>query len=1362
MSVGDWLNELNEGRLYKEYLDPLTAIGYGEPTFAAFYPNCYSVFGFYDGEVKSLPAETSDLKYTVVGWYDSDDSNDSNDSDLTDYFATFLKHYRNLYQGKGEPSNADLLDAIQNEFEWTLEISDDQEFPEEMLCYARIGFAPEANPENSYKDSATTIAVGNTSTEALSAYLAREIDPDYKPIIEDQLECLHLFAGLEHRQLDLGPKFEEARHENGFNALNAGILWTIRYDTDSDRKADAAKSNAQAEVTLPEEIADPLNTLNLKQQEYDRALQEIESLQYQIFADWYKYMLCAYPPDDSRDDYPNIDEVKQYIQVKGIDQLNEKVKATGKLSLLIDPTSQNLVLRRDGEGNVITAAASEADSEADSIASELAAAINDLLDRLDTYNRELRNSIIEDRILDSLKNNSDILRGEPIVVAESPLGNCLSFDGENDYIQLSGMTNAKAVSLLVNIPSEQESGERYLMDAPGLENGQVAADIEDINNQISNIGDDWNLMYADGTEVGKRVGDLPLWQEIPKDRWVHIYLEAKTAFGSDIIYIMSDRNGDNKLKAKIAVVRVYNRDLTEEEIERDRSNTIDINYILKRIASPRYWQPKEPAILIEGDAAQFTERHGSDGSGDDDLLECQLYENSDNKAIADLITDEDDEICRRIDAIESENSDSIAFSTWRKQPWNPFLLEWEVEVLPIENNNNLQPETRAYDSDFILSNYDLEENATDLSVKQGTSSTRAANVYSGSAIVTPDAGIKLGEELEGYLNEKNVLEGKSVMEQYFAEHPEETPSDDYLSQPDNVENVKGWYEHNYLKDSSSEEKAKDPIYTAIRAYELLLGSNSFSQALGGFNAGLLMQKQTMQLLINDPLGFEDYKPFTEQVRLAVGDRSLVAPVPLNDFNPIRSGVMSILRLRLMDTFGQVKADLDPQQLVVTEKMTPPPGCDDLLPSGNGAYLPPRLVQPSRLNFRWLSASQGEQESNSHPATSPICGWLLPNNLDNSLMVYDSLGNTLGSVDREANWEPAPGSNVQVELRDIANPYLRKVVARLTVELSDADEVKIRKADFINNLITVIDSSLENIEPENFAQHQDLALLMGSPVAVVRASLNLELQGLPSINHGWNEFRQDLTRDERDTDNFTQVQFPIRIGEYQQLNDGTIGYWQEGEDGSLSDDFYAVHNYDDDEVEDEQIKTENLCRTIGDRPQNLTLLMDPRGKVHATSGVLPSKAIDLPPDYYTEALNNIEITFLSVPILAETYQIKLPLPKEAGYAWSWLEKNRYTWQEISTIGRIRKEVILAEFDDGPEVWERLIQQGWIVELDLIQAVVVPTDQRTDASLGEDMQDKEPKIERILARSHIGAIDLNATFGDTQEIREGWLKLRKVML
>ncbi len=488
------------------------------------------------------------------------------------------------------------------------------------------------------------------------------------------------------------------------------------------------------------------------------------------------------------------------------------------------------------------------------IATASAAKINNLMDRLHNYNLQLSNSIIEDKTLDNTSNNSDILRGSPTVAAKEPLGNCLSFDGNNDYIQLSGLSNVKAVSMWVNIPSQQERGDRYLLDAASLSNGQVAA----------NIGNNWHVIYVDGKKVGKRVGDLLTWQDIPKNRWVHLYLEAKTAFSGNI-FLMSDRSSRNQLEAQIASVRVYNRDLTEEEIDRDRSNTIELNYMLKRASSPRYWQPNDPVILIEGDGAKFTPRHGSDG-----LLECQLCQKSSNTSLPDLIADYDNTIGARIDAIERAASGSIAFSTWTTQPWHPFLMEWEVEVLPVEHQNNLHPDTRAYNPEFIVSNYVLEENATDLSVKSGTGLTKAANVYSGSAIVTPHASIKLKKEIEVYLNEKNVLGDKSVMAQYFVDRKIK-PKDNYLSQ--HIQKVKTWYEGKYFDDSTTaEQKAKDAIYTAIRAYERLQSCNSLAQALGGFNPGLLMHKQTMQLRIDDSLGFEDYKPFTEQVRLAVGDR----------------------------------------------------------------------------------------------------------------------------------------------------------------------------------------------------------------------------------------------------------------------------------------------------------------------------------------------------------------------------------------------------------------------------------------------------------------------------------------------------------
>ena len=49
----------------------LTALGYGEPAFAAYYPNCYSVFGFCDVD-PDLDGGTS-YEYQVIGWFHEKD-----------------------------------------------------------------------------------------------------------------------------------------------------------------------------------------------------------------------------------------------------------------------------------------------------------------------------------------------------------------------------------------------------------------------------------------------------------------------------------------------------------------------------------------------------------------------------------------------------------------------------------------------------------------------------------------------------------------------------------------------------------------------------------------------------------------------------------------------------------------------------------------------------------------------------------------------------------------------------------------------------------------------------------------------------------------------------------------------------------------------------------------------------------------------------------------------------------------------------------------------------------------------------------------------------------------------------------------
>ncbi|MGH9938695.1 MAG: hypothetical protein ACREAM_20840, partial [Blastocatellia bacterium] len=733
-------------------------------------------------------------------------------------------------------------------------------------------------------------------------------------------------------------------------------------------------------------------------------------------------------------------------------------------------------------------------------------------------------------------------------------------------------------------------------------------------------------------------------------------------------------------------------------------------YAIQSRPAPRYWRSNEPALLIVDETVEPTKRHGQDGRlHPDGLLACQVLAVA-NAAVENNFPAIRDEIGKYQ---PGSNQERIGFDAWTEQPWNPFALEWSVELFPRQEQNNLDPEDRDYHPDFITTNYQLEEGAADLTLRPGQEEyEKAASIYSGASFLTPHAKLQLQNQIEAFLKRR---------------------------QPPGP-------------------NEKDPVADAIRKVSEKLndpGFHAMAQTLNGFNEALLMSTQTLQLPIADPLGFDDARPFTEAVRDAVGNQNRSAPQPLDDFNPIRAGVLKILDLRLVDTFGRTQTlALKDERVIVTEVMSAPR-------ARRLISLPPRLVQPARLNFRWLSADRGdattadEAEMNEHPATTPVCGWLIPNNLDGSLMAHDNAGRPLGSINQLGQWSPAPGVR-PITVAEIKNLHLRTLVNHLINQ----------GQGYFEDFLTALEGALENIDPESFAQHEAMALLMGRPIAVVRATLNLELRGLPAINQDWNVFRLDVERDLqseassgarpalRHTDEFTKVRFPIRLGDERQLNDGLVGYWKEvwSADGKtyvyennrfyvhacdtarvLKTDLGAVpisaaqktalagllqnseglvkrHSFlarfaDGDALwqllcdkgviadleRDPRIRyaadEPELFQAVDSPPQKLTMLVDPRGGVHATSGVLPTKAIRIPPDQYAEALRSLAITFLSAPIVTAQGKINLPLPAEPGYAWSWLAKSGDEWAS-SEIGPVNLQATWSGQQEIREGWLRL--------------------------------------------------------------------------
>jgi hypothetical protein len=116
-------------------------------------------------------------------------------------------------------------------------------------------------------------------------------------------------------------------------------------------------------------------------------------------------------------------------------------------------------------------------------------------------------------------------------------------------------------------------------------------------------------------------------------------------------------------------------------------------------------------------------------------------------------------------------------------------------------------------------------------------------------------------------------------------------------------------------------------------------------------------------------------------------------------------------------------------------------------------------------------------------------------------------------------------------------------------------------------------------------------------------------------------------------------------------------------------------------------TDNLSMTLHDDPLGLTMLMDPRGVVHATCGVLPVYKLEIPSAYYADVVKRMGVTFRVSPILTDAEELHAALPKEAGYVWSWITQPQVSkWEETSVIADATEH---AHFFKPPKIVE-----GWL--------------------------------------------------------------------
>jgi hypothetical protein len=438
-----------------------------------------------------------------------------------------------------------------------------------------------------------------------------------------------------------------------------------------------------------------------------------------------------------------------------------------------------------------------------------------------------------------------------------------------------------------------------------------------------------------------------------------------------------------------------------------------------------------------------------------------------------------------------------------------------------------------------------------------------------------------------------------------------------------------------------------------------------SQSLNGLGAALLGRRESIELPVLDPhAATDDDAALGTDLRAAIG-RGATAAVRADPatgagpaFHPLRAGHLQLTRLWLVDSFGRRipllrhasddARDVDPTHLVDpgrvvrSERLAPPSD------TTGRCSLRPRLVQPAQLTFGW---------------EGPVLGWLLTHHLDNALAVYGPDGAALGALDVDTPevWQGAPGSGFDLPLHEAIPPgHLRDLVEGI-VAADDAAR------SYLQALIDTIDELVERVLPPDPARHAGLALLVGRPLAIVRATLNLEvLGGRSALDQRRDAFTGWVRGAPRGEGGIGGLRVPVRLGLRRHLDDGLIGYFL-GADHAT----FLAEGADRGRVRD-PAAGELTVRAGDPDPVVVSMLVDPRSPVHASTGLLPTKAISLPPDRYAPALARMAVTLPVGPVLSPRLPgpdlaVAVPTPDEPGLDWRFLLRDGPTRWRDSPVG-----------------------------------------------------------------------------------------------
>lgn len=1209
---GNYLPDYNKADGTPFYLN---ALGFVGPLFSSYYPDCCSVFGFYDPftdmpEIADAIQKNNPIRfrtsYHVAGWIDGTDPLhcckqkviEAYDRYVTDCLERATPVERTpvdffLEQASGQWNWQFDANAVSFEMDKNYRLTR-LEIPERTVCNGLLqdivwdlGDFPGAtgflgHPDRPthpviWEDDDARIALGNTMPESLAALLRADAASDMDdPEAENCYEyLLNMLQSGRIEAVDKGSNLlttlERGLHSDSFATEQGGVNWIVRKHEEAGKVPQPV-----SDVSMPLPLLESLRKLNQTQKEYDTCRQALSAERKQLFMDWYRYIKAL-----NEGTAGMLNMLSAFLR-DSFDFLESRDTICGRLLYTESETGKGI----DG--------VAEPEKNMDSMAYRTWMCFGQI--------RELLATLPEWKLL-AIPAPVYHLSADPVVSIEAGRLDNRVRNGKSALLpvrttwQLIGCLEYQCGAFRQEVRAEE------IVPEPGID-----PDLPCIITVWMLVGEARLLLPETISEVTEALAQKGGTGNPAMER-PHDFIQAyRQVLGGESPLEEDDR-------------------LTHGLFEKIREEGY--------IPSPNIVQSVMEPIALK---VTFTNAYR-------------------NGKMPDPVGWNVQEKCKEL-------------SEKRFDPFIPVSMIWKVQIKTLAHEKT----SNDYADGNLTKHFVFNTEATDYTYLPGKKFTDDSTVQvRGSSILMKKSTQAITRQMDKY---SATLFGEDATEQI------------------------------------------------ARKMQELDKRRIVSQTLSGLSAALLLRYYLPQIeVMNLPKGKLDKITVAFQNLLADAARgddnwytgSFHAEAPLysglealNGFHPLRAGFLSLESLEVIDTFGQRMSLVSPErnadgtlQLTASYCLSPP---DHDTEQKGKAYLPPRLAVPARLLFRWLD--------NTHPlvSASPVCGWILPNHLDDSLFFYNSDGSAIGSFGVEhqtlvyrtrAGNLDNPGDTLETDIGLPGKPKVNAWLARLMWYLLDKSGQGVTNGRFLTALLRAIENSEEFISPEKGLRDGSLAVLIGRPLAVLRAELGLETYGslLPlnpantSDTSPWMEDVKAGRCDYRERMKYSAaalgtVELLVRLGDRHDMDDGLVGYLPEYNDADpyRLGDFYAPAATGADSgvtpPSDQQ-----LIVTVNTEPIKLTLLLDPRAAVHAATGFLPVEALELPADRFAEAAGKLQMSFRAHPFIQPYNRPAIPLPEQKGYRWAWVSHR--------TSGELPLSPSDIQLGNGWGYAPQTLEEGWLM-------------------------------------------------------------------